>query len=213
MNETNTPHNPQATLFSQFVPGFDFLQNLASAAAKGSGPSMPGMPSLPKMGAWVAPTLSVEELDKRIEELKTVQFWLDQNAHALKATIQALEVQKMTLATLESMNVKLGDVMNAFTPKAPVFASTPAPADEAKAPEAPAFDPMQLWTSLSKQFQEIAAVAVKDVVTKAATQTTTQTTTQTATQATTKTASKPTTKPAVKSSAKAAVKRTLKPAA
>ena len=45
----------------------------------------------------VAPTLSVEEVDKRIQELKTVQYWLEQNGHALKATIQALEVQKMTL--------------------------------------------------------------------------------------------------------------------
>ena len=43
----------------------------------------------------------MEELDKRIDELKAVQFWLDQNAMALKATIQALEVQKMTLATLK----------------------------------------------------------------------------------------------------------------
>lgn len=49
---------------------------------------------MPNMASWVAPTLSVEELDKRIQELKTVQFWLEQNTNALKATIQALEVQK-----------------------------------------------------------------------------------------------------------------------
>jgi hypothetical protein len=60
----------------------------------------------------------VEELDKRIEELKAVQFWLDQNAMALKATIQALEVQKMTLATLKGMNFNMGDVANAFKLKA-----------------------------------------------------------------------------------------------
>jgi hypothetical protein len=33
---------------------------------------------------------------------------------ALKATIQALEVQKMTLATLKGMNFNMGDVANAF---------------------------------------------------------------------------------------------------
>jgi hypothetical protein len=66
------------------------------------------------LGSWVAPTLNVEELDKRIGELKSVQFWLDQNATALKATIQALEVQKMTLATLKGMNFSMGDMANAF---------------------------------------------------------------------------------------------------
>jgi hypothetical protein len=87
------------------------LQNLAKQAA---GSATQSIPQLPNLGNWVAPTLNVEELDKRIEELKAVQFWLDQNAMALKATIQALEVQKMTLATLKGMNFNMGDVANAF---------------------------------------------------------------------------------------------------
>ena len=97
--------------FGKFVPGFDFLQNLAAQA---SGSAADKIPQLPNLGSWVAPTLNVEELDKRIGELKSVQFWLDQNAMALKATIQALEVQKMTLATLKGMNFNMGDVANAF---------------------------------------------------------------------------------------------------
>ena len=97
--------------FGKFVPGFDFLQNLAKGATQ-------NIPQLPNLGNWVAPTLNVEELDKRIDELKAVQFWLDQNATALKATIQALEVQKMTLATLKGMNFNMGDVANAFKLKA-----------------------------------------------------------------------------------------------
>jgi hypothetical protein len=101
--------------FGKFVPGFDFLQNLAKQAADGAAQSIP---QLPNLGNWVAPTLNVEELDKRIDELKAVQFWLDQNATALKATIQALEVQKMTLATLKGMNFNFGDVANAFKLKA-----------------------------------------------------------------------------------------------
>ncbi len=101
--------------FGKFVPGFDFLQNLASNAVKGA---TGNIPQLPNMSNWVAPTLSVEDLEKRIEELKAVQFWLDQNAVALKATIQALEVQKMTLATLKGMNFNMGDVANAFKLKA-----------------------------------------------------------------------------------------------
>lgn len=97
--------------FGKFVPGFDFLQNLASNAVKGA---TNNIPQLPNMSHWVAPTLNVEDLEKRIEELKAVQFWLDQNAVALKATIQALEVQKMTLATLKGMNFSMGDVANAL---------------------------------------------------------------------------------------------------
>jgi hypothetical protein len=97
--------------FGKLVPGFDFLQNLAKQAA---GSAAQNIPQLPNLGNWVAPTLNVEELEKRIQELKAVQFWLDQNAAALKATIQALEVQKMTLATLKGMNFNMGDVANAF---------------------------------------------------------------------------------------------------
>jgi SpoU rRNA methylase family enzyme len=108
-------NSPDMSSFGKFVPGFDFLQNLAKQAAGGAAQSIP---QLPNLGNWVAPTLNVEELDKRIEELKAVQFWLDQNATALKATIQALEVQKMTLATLKGMNFNFGDVANAFKLKA-----------------------------------------------------------------------------------------------
>ena len=93
--------------FGKFVPGFDFLQSLAKGASS-------SIPQLPNLSNWVAPTISVEELEKRVEELKAVQFWLEQNSRALAATIQALEVQKMTLATLKGMNFSMGDVANAF---------------------------------------------------------------------------------------------------
>jgi hypothetical protein len=121
----------QPFAFSQFVPGFDFLKNLAGGAAAGAGAgSVPGIPSL---ASWVAPTLSVEEVDKRIQELKTVQYWLEQNGHALKATIQALEVQKMTLSTLRGMNVRMEDIASAFTKQAAAMAPAAAPAPAASA--------------------------------------------------------------------------------
>jgi hypothetical protein len=115
--------------FGKFVPGFDFLQNLGQAANPGAKGSPQGMPN---MASWVAPTLSVEELDKRIQELKTVQFWLEQNTNALKATIQALEVQKMTLSTLQGMNVNMTELAKAFTAKMPDL----QPKDTAKSEEA-----------------------------------------------------------------------------
>jgi hypothetical protein len=176
--------------FSQFVPGFDFLKNLAGGAAAGSGAAASAVPGLPSLASWVAPTLSVEEVDKRIQELKTVQYWLEQNGHALKATIQALEVQKMTLSTLRGMNVRMEDIASAFTKQAASAAPAVAPAEpepeaeaqEEEAPEAPApakkarskpaasatggdgrvVDPMQWWGSLTEQFQQIAASALHE---------------------------------------------------
>nr|WP_295082750.1 PhaM family polyhydroxyalkanoate granule multifunctional regulatory protein [uncultured Roseateles sp.] len=102
--------------FSKFVPGFDFLQGLV----KNAGAALPGI------GQWVAPTLNPEELGKRIEELRTVQFWLEQNARMLGATIQALEVQRMTLSTLKSLNVPLAELSNALKLPTAEAMSTPA---------------------------------------------------------------------------------------
>lgn len=159
--------------FAKFVPGFDFLQNLAKGTSQ-------GMPQMPGLSNWIAPTLNVEELDKRISELKAVHFWLDQNGKALAATIQALEVQKMTLATLKGMNVRMADLAEAMRVKPQAAGKEAKPegaeddaAGKAKAgatkaksgngaAAAGAVDPLQWWGALTRQFQEIAANAMKD---------------------------------------------------
>ena len=112
--------------FGKFIPGFDFLQNLSKA-----GQSSAGMPPL---SHWVAPTVSIEEISKRIEELKAVQFWLEQNSRALAATVQALEVQKMTLSTLQGMNVSMADLAKTFTGKGADPAATAEASDNADWP-------------------------------------------------------------------------------
>ncbi len=157
---------------ARMVPGFDFLQGLMKNAGAG----------LPNMGQWIAPTLNPEELEKRIQELKTVHFWLEQNAKLLATTIQALEVQRMTLSTLQTMNLPLADLAESLKIRTPAAASRPAPepepADEpepepAAAPRTPAarkaasapppaVDPMQWWSALTQQFTELATQAVKD---------------------------------------------------
>lgn len=108
--------------FGKFIPGFDFLQNLGKAGQ--------GTAAMPPFSHWVAPTMSVEEIEKRIEELKAVQFWLEQNNRALNATVQALQVQKMTLSTLKGMNVNLNDLGKAF-PFAAATAAVPSAASSA----------------------------------------------------------------------------------
>jgi hypothetical protein len=174
--------------FAKLVPGFDFLQGLVKNAGA----------ALPSVGQWVAPTLDPAELEKRIEELRTVQFWLEQNARMLGATIQALEVQRMTLSTLKTMNVSLGDLTESLKiklPDPPVTAADVAEAAGGPVPEPPAEaarkdtgraqgqdddtaaapavppgvpDPMQWWGALTKQFTELAANAMKDSGTDAA---------------------------------------------
>ena len=152
--------------FSKLVPGFDFLQGLVKNAGQ----------ALPSIGQWVAPTLNPEELERRIEELRTVQFWLEQNARMLAVTIQALEVQRMTLSTLKTMNVPLTalrDSLRVNEPDAPPSAMAMA-TETKKAPArgsrkaspaelaTPAVDPMQWWGALTKQFTQLATTAMKD---------------------------------------------------
>jgi hypothetical protein len=164
--------------FSKMVPGFDFLQSLV----KGAGAAMPAV------GQWIAPTLDPEELDKRISELRTVQFWLEQNTRMLAASIQALEVQRMTLSTLKTMNVSMSDLTESLKirlpeaapspapapasspiPAPPMFSAAPAPA-VAPTPAVPsgAIDPMQWWGALTQQFSQLAASAMNDTTGDAA---------------------------------------------
>jgi hypothetical protein len=162
--------------FTKLVPGFDFLQGLVKNAGA----------ALPNMGQWIAPTLNPEELEKRIEELRTVQFWLEQNARMLGATIQALEVQRMTLSTLKTMNVQMTDLRDSMKLKMPEPAEEQAeeapaarPAAKKAAPKRASaktqvdtpmgtVDPMQWWGALTKQFTSLAASTMKDTATDAA---------------------------------------------
>ena len=166
--------------FTKLVPGFDFLNSLMQNAGQ----------TTPAIGQWVAPTLDPAELDKRIGELRTVQFWLEQNARMIGVTVQALEVQRMTLSTLQSMNVDMRSALTlpeapaAAAPAQPAAAAAPSPeplaasvtrafadaaAPAAAAPAAaaadaakPVVDPMQWWGALTQQFGELAAKAMQD---------------------------------------------------
>lgn len=119
--------------FGKFIPGFDFLQSLSQGAAAGAGANAP----LAGMAQWVAPTASIEDIDKRIQELRAVQFWIEQNARALTATIQALEVQKMTLAALQSMQGNINEWAKASPFKMPEAAAAPGAGAAGPAPSTP----------------------------------------------------------------------------
>jgi hypothetical protein len=75
------------------LPGIPSPGNLASMAIR-----IPQQ--LPNM---LAPTLDVEELEKRISDLRAVEQWLELNASMLRTTIQSLEVQRATISTLKGI--------------------------------------------------------------------------------------------------------------
>ncbi len=76
----------------------------ASKAAGGFGSAFPG--------------LDIDELEKRIKDLKSVENWLNLNLNILKSTIQGLEVQHATMMALKSF----GDAVSA----ASAAATTPS---------------------------------------------------------------------------------------
>ncbi len=96
------------------------------------------------------PSLSPEDIDKQIADLKAVESWLQMNMNMLRSTIQALEVQSATLNALRSMGQSFADAASAATmpradgkpnfesPFASSFQSSPAP-DAAPAAD-PSFD-------------------------------------------------------------------------
>ena len=141
--------------FTKFVPGFDFLKNL-TPHAPATNAGIPG---------WVAPTLDPQEIDKRIQELKTVQFWLEQNAKGIAATIQAMEVQRMTLSTLQNMNVSFQDMAESLKVKPTanaVHVEEEKPQAKTTAKDN-AIDPAHWWGALTEQFQHIAKHAMQDM--------------------------------------------------
>ncbi|HEV7816612.1 MAG TPA: PhaM family polyhydroxyalkanoate granule multifunctional regulatory protein [Janthinobacterium sp.] len=90
MAKPQVPNNPGAAVMTDTL---DFVKNLWGSM------SVPGM-GIPGI---TAPTLSVEDLDKKIGDLKAVEAWLNVNMSMLRATIQGMEVQRGTLVTLKSL--------------------------------------------------------------------------------------------------------------
>lgn len=87
-----------------FTNSFEFLRNMWARSS--------GMPSglMPGLGA-MTPPMDLDEVDKRIHDLKAVESWLQLNVNLLRTTIQGLEVQRATLVALQTFG-------NALSPEA-----------------------------------------------------------------------------------------------
>jgi len=112
-----------------------------------------------KMGfnlpGMVTPTLDVDELDKRIADMKAVENWLKMNLSSLQMATQGLEMQRATISAMQAMskvaaeggNPEIPQAANPFTngmwPWNLIQGTTPQPqpAPAAPAPAAPAAAP------------------------------------------------------------------------
>jgi hypothetical protein len=97
MAQPQMPHIPGAAVMNDTL---DFMKNLWGSM---------GVPGI------TTPTLSVDELDKKINDLKAVEAWLNLNMSMLRGSIQALEVQRNTIATLKSVGASLAAAVNQST--------------------------------------------------------------------------------------------------
>lgn len=115
----------------------EFVKNLwGSMNIPGVG--MPGM---------TGSSLSVDDLDKKIADLKAVESWLNLNLGMLRGTIQAMEVQRGTLATLKAMGDSMAQAMQRAgsdpamaAPFAQFFAQAAAPTPPPAPAPAPTAD-------------------------------------------------------------------------
>ncbi|WP_449369769.1 PhaM family polyhydroxyalkanoate granule multifunctional regulatory protein [Thiomonas sp.] len=154
---TRTTHEEafmaQTPEFKDFLPGMEFFQTLLKGA---------GMPS--QFANWVAPTLDEEELEQKITDLKAVLGWLETQARMTQGLIQALEVQRMTLRALKTMNVDLQEFAEGMMaePQPAPAAAQPAEAPQAAAAASPLFDPMQWWNAMTQQFTELASQTLQE---------------------------------------------------
>jgi hypothetical protein len=138
--------NPLAGMASTMTDGMDMMRRMWGMTglpqiqqfpqfpnAAGIAQFAQGLPqALPSM---ITPTLDIGELDKRIADLRAVEQWLNLNATMLRTTIQTLEVQRNTIATLKSFGGNLFAGMNARGGGAePAAAAIPADAQDADWP-------------------------------------------------------------------------------
>ena len=161
---------------SQNVPGMtdtlEFVKNLwGSMNVPGA-----GMSGMPGMGAAGMTGLSTDELDKRITDLKAVENWLNLNLSMLRTSIQALEVQRGTIAALKSMSDSMVQAMGKqgdqaasvppfsafFTPGGTQEAGTNMPgagagADPAATAEQAMPAAVAWWNLLQEQFRQAVA--------------------------------------------------------
>ncbi|CAN1558393.1 hypothetical protein MCEGE14_02530 [Burkholderiaceae bacterium] len=117
-------------------------------------------------GLAMQATLDPAELEKKINELKSVESWLKLNLSMLSSTIQGMEVQLATITTLQQfMSANRDNAQSSWQhvpSTAPAQTSTPEPqippAAKLKTPDVSNTEGAQAWWNmLTQQFGQLAA--------------------------------------------------------
>lgn len=103
--------------------------------------------SLPGM---VAPTFDVDEIEKRVSDLKAVEGWLKMNLSMLQMTIQSLEMQCVTLNAVRAMGNMAAQQGAAPSPEA-------AAGEGGEAMAQAAMWPWAMMQQMQEQMQQAAA--------------------------------------------------------
>jgi hypothetical protein len=132
----------------------------------------------------LVPTVDIEELDKRIADLKAVEQWLNLNLSMLHGTIQGLEIQRGTLVAVKAFGSTLGSLPMAAAdgvaararpaprsaparepepPPAAAPAREPAAEAAAQAAALPGINPGAWWNMLQQNFNQVAEAALSGV--------------------------------------------------
>jgi hypothetical protein len=130
-------------------------------------------PSLSMMSDIMTPLTNIEELDKRITDLRAVEQWLKLNLSMLQSAIQAMEVQRATLSTLRAFGAFAQSQMSpppaaeaprtsskASTADASASSGSAEGSDNAPPPPPPGFDASAWWNLLQAQFNQLAQFAM-----------------------------------------------------
>jgi hypothetical protein len=109
------PNMPNIPGIGAMTDTLDFVKNLWGSMGipgmGGPGMNVGGV----NMPAMMMPTFSVDDINKKITDLKAVESWLNLNMSMLRSTIQALEVQAATLTALQTMGQSFGAAMQPGT--------------------------------------------------------------------------------------------------
>lgn len=112
--------------------------------------------SLPGM---VAPTFDVDELDKRIKDMKAVEGWLRMNLSMLQMTIQSLEMQRTTVSTVQAMGQMASEAAKSMSTGVQEEAPAVDPAQGGFSEAA--MWPWQMMQQMREQLQQTAEAAAQ----------------------------------------------------
>lgn len=114
--------------FSAMGETFDLMQKMWGGMGMPTPGNLASIPGLPQqMPSMLAPTVDLGELDKRITDLRAVAQWLELNASMLRTTIQTLEVQRATIATLKGISGAMLAPIMGLSETSPTSSRPPVP--------------------------------------------------------------------------------------